>query len=97
MPGMHLNLVEHRTSNEGRWAKPGVQAIIRTSISLTTRDSTAKLSSQRPRRYLIVNVPELLAAPEGKTLEFKRDLSSLTPILNTLVAFSIGLLTIRST
>ncbi len=35
-----------------------------------------------------MNVPELLAAPEGKTLEFKRDLSSLTPILKTLVAFS---------
>lgn len=35
-----------------------------------------------------MNVPELLTATEGKTLEFKRDLSSLLPILKTLVAFA---------
>ncbi|MBM4457752.1 MAG: DeoR family transcriptional regulator [Chloroflexi bacterium] len=35
-----------------------------------------------------MNVPELLHAREGKTLEFKRDLSSLQPILKTLVAFA---------
>lgn len=31
---------------------------------------------------------KLLSQPEGKTLEFKRDLSSLKPILKTLVAFA---------
>ena len=31
---------------------------------------------------------ELLKQPEGKTLEFKRDLSSLRPVLRTLVAFA---------
>ena len=31
---------------------------------------------------------ELLTTPEGKTLEFKRDLSSLKPILKSLVAFA---------
>ena len=35
-----------------------------------------------------MNVPELIHAREGKTLEFKRDLSSLQPILKTLVAFA---------
>lgn len=35
-----------------------------------------------------MNVTELIAAPEGKTLEFKRDLSSLAPVMKTLVAFA---------
>ena len=35
-----------------------------------------------------MNLQELMAKPEGKTLEFKRDLSSLKPILKTLVAFA---------
>lgn len=35
-----------------------------------------------------MNLPDLLAQPEGKTLEFKRDLSSLAPVLKTLVAFA---------
>lgn len=35
-----------------------------------------------------MNLTELLAMPEGKTLEFKRDLSSLKPILKSLVAFA---------
>ncbi len=35
-----------------------------------------------------MNVSELIVAPEGKTLEFKRDLSSLPPVLKTLVAFA---------
>jgi ATP-dependent DNA helicase RecG len=35
-----------------------------------------------------MNVSELITAAEGKTLEFKRDLSSLPPILKTLVAFA---------
>ncbi|MCL7455159.1 MAG: putative DNA binding domain-containing protein [Anaerolineae bacterium] len=35
-----------------------------------------------------MNLEELLARPEGKTLEFKRDLSSLKPILKSLVAFA---------
>ena len=35
-----------------------------------------------------MNLKKLLAQPEGKTLEFKRDLSSLKPILKTLVAFA---------
>jgi len=35
-----------------------------------------------------MNVSELIAAAEGKTLEFKRDLSSLPPILKTLVVFA---------
>ncbi len=35
-----------------------------------------------------MNVSELITSTEGKTLEFKRDLSSLSPILKTLVAFA---------
>jgi ATP-dependent DNA helicase RecG len=35
-----------------------------------------------------MSLAELLTAPEGKTLEFKRDLSSLKPILKSLVAFA---------
>ena len=35
-----------------------------------------------------MNISELITAAEGKTLEFKRDLSSLPPILKTLVAFA---------
>ena len=35
-----------------------------------------------------MNIPELLTKPEGKTLEFKRDISSLKPILKTLIAFA---------
>ena len=34
------------------------------------------------------DIAKLLSMPEGKTLEFKRDLSSLQPILKTLVAFA---------
>jgi ATP-dependent DNA helicase RecG len=33
-------------------------------------------------------ISDILASPEGKQLEFKRDLSSPTPILKTLVAFA---------
>ena len=35
-----------------------------------------------------MNISQLLATPEGKTLEFKRDLSSPKPVLRTLVAFA---------
>ena len=35
-----------------------------------------------------MNLDSLLSQPESKTLEFKRDLSSLTPILKTIVAFA---------
>ncbi len=35
-----------------------------------------------------MNFQKLFSQPEGKTLEFKRDLSSLKPILKTLVAFA---------
>jgi len=35
-----------------------------------------------------VSIADLLTSPEGKTLEFKRDLSSPVPILKTLVAFA---------
>jgi len=35
-----------------------------------------------------VNIMDLINRPEGKTLEFKRDLSSMKPILKTLVAFA---------
>jgi len=37
---------------------------------------------------MLMTLPELLSQPEGKTLEFKRDLSSLKPVLKTLVAFA---------
>ena len=33
-------------------------------------------------------IDHLLTQPEGKTLEFKRDLSSPRPLLKTLVAFA---------
>lgn len=36
----------------------------------------------------MMNIAELLATSEGKTIEFKRDLSSLKPILKSLVAFA---------
>ncbi|MBS0635094.1 MAG: ATP-binding protein [Verrucomicrobia bacterium] len=35
-----------------------------------------------------MNIEKLLSLPESKTLEFKRDLSSLDPILKTIVAFA---------
>jgi len=35
-----------------------------------------------------MNIHSLLAAPESKTLEFKRELSSPKPVLKTLVAFA---------
>jgi len=35
-----------------------------------------------------MKIEEILKQPEGKTLEFKRDISSLKPILKTLVAFA---------
>ena len=34
------------------------------------------------------NIKQLLTTPEGKILEFKRDLSSPKPLLKTLVAFA---------
>ena len=34
------------------------------------------------------DIKEILASPEGKTLEFKRDLSSIRPVLKALVAFA---------
>lgn len=36
----------------------------------------------------MTDISKLLSLPEGKTLEFKQDLSSLKPILKTLVAFA---------
>jgi len=36
----------------------------------------------------MMNISSLLSSPEGKTLEFKRALSSPRPILKTLVAFA---------
>lgn len=35
-----------------------------------------------------MKIQEILKQSEGKTLEFKRDISSLKPILKTLVAFA---------
>ena len=35
-----------------------------------------------------MKIQKILKQPEGKTLEFKRDISSLKPILKTLVAFA---------
>lgn len=35
-----------------------------------------------------MTLQELLKEPEGKTLEFKRDLSSIEPVIKTLVAFA---------
>ena len=40
------------------------------------------------RRDMSQPFPEMLRLPEGKTLEFKRDLSSPRPILKSLVAFA---------
>ena len=37
---------------------------------------------------MTVDIADLLAAPEGKTLECKRDLSSLKQIMKTVVAFA---------
>ena len=36
----------------------------------------------------MIDIQEVITLPEGKTLEFKRDLSSLKPILKTLIAFA---------
>ena len=35
-----------------------------------------------------MNIRSILSQPEGKTLEFKRDLSSSRPVMKTLVAFA---------
>ncbi len=35
-----------------------------------------------------LNIEQLIISPEGKTLEFKQDLSSPRPILKTLLAFA---------
>lgn len=35
-----------------------------------------------------MDIGQILTLPEGKTLEFKRDLTSTEPILKTLVAFA---------
>lgn len=35
-----------------------------------------------------MNIEKILKGREGKTLEFKRDISSLKPIMKTLVAFA---------
>lgn len=37
---------------------------------------------------MTVDIADLLAAPEGKTLEFKRDLTSLKQVMKTVVAFA---------
>lgn len=37
---------------------------------------------------MTVDIADQLIAPEGKTLEFKRDLSSLKQIMKTVVAFA---------
>ena len=36
----------------------------------------------------MVDISEIVSLPEGKTIEFKRDLSSIKPILKTLIAFA---------
>lgn len=36
----------------------------------------------------MIDIQKILSLPEGKTLEFKKDLSSIKPILKTLVAFA---------
>ena len=36
----------------------------------------------------MMRIEEILSQNEGKTLEFKRDISSLKPIIKTLVAFA---------
>ena len=37
---------------------------------------------------MTAKIDQLITSPEGKTLEFKRDLSSPRPILKTLLAFA---------
>ena len=41
-----------------------------------------------PKGIDMVDIKEIASLPEGKTIEFKRDLSSMKPILKTLVAFA---------
>lgn len=36
----------------------------------------------------MLDIQEIISLPEGKTLEFKQDLSSMKPILKTLIAFA---------
>ena len=36
----------------------------------------------------MVDIQDIASLPEGKTVEFKRDLSSMKPILKTLIAFA---------
>ena len=36
----------------------------------------------------MTDIQEIATSPEGKTIEFKRDLSSLKPILKTIIAFA---------
>ena len=42
----------------------------------------------RFRGMCMSDIADLLTTPEGRTLEFKRDLSSLGPVLRTLVGMS---------
>ena len=43
---------------------------------------------KRWRVRKLVEIEEIIKGKEGKTLEFKRDLSSIKPIIKTLIAFA---------
>ena len=59
-----------------------------TTRSDATIYSEAWFSFRLQRRLQTMNLHELLKQPEGKTLEFKRDLSSPEGALRTIVAFA---------
>jgi len=40
------------------------------------------------KKDAMLKIQEIISLPEGKTIEFKRDLSSLKPVLKTLIAFA---------
>lgn len=49
-----------------------------------------RLSATNAGRQIQSELPEIIQRPEGKTLEFKRDLSSPEKIIRTLIAFANG-------
>lgn len=51
-------------------------------------DSAALAASKLPSKIQTMDLAALIAAPEGKTLEFKRDLSSPEGVIRSLVAFA---------
>ena len=49
---------------------------------------SGRIWKNNKERDTMVDIRDIASLPEGKTIEFKRDLSSMKPILKTLIAFA---------